>query len=194
MKELHGLIDTPRAVNRFTNTYRLLRATLQAGELDGFERPDAREYRAVLLLLALLVGRPYLSRSILRALGKRDRAESWQAFAAALVPEERVDARLDETRRYVRNTLDHRIGAADAERWHILSEVLKAIRHTGDLTIGDFQPWVRRVARYAVHPLRFERPVELELARSEAVAAEETFRAEAEAPGDAPEASGSGEA
>lgn len=165
LKSLHALIDTPRAVNRLTNTYRLLRATLRERELTEFETEGATGYRAVLLLLALLIGRPYLARFLLRALDQQGDADvPWPNVAGSLEPTRSVTLEADDTRKSVLlNSVCHRILLADVERWQVLGEILRRIPKTDDLTVGDMRPWVRRIARYAVHPLRFERPDELEM-------------------------------
>jgi hypothetical protein len=54
-------LRTPRAVKKFTNLYRLVRARLDARELDRFldeEGDDIAEYQAVLMLLGVLIAFP----------------------------------------------------------------------------------------------------------------------------------------
>ncbi len=57
---LGPLVSTPRAAKRLINLYRLLRARLRGADLDEFLNTSSREtpHRAVLLLLAVLVGHP----------------------------------------------------------------------------------------------------------------------------------------
>ncbi len=68
-----GVLDTPRAVKKFTNLYRLVRAGLDAdsGELDAFldaEGGDIPEYQAVLILLAVIIAFPDEASEFLRSL------------------------------------------------------------------------------------------------------------------------------
>jgi hypothetical protein len=60
---LAAFIPTPRAAKRFTNIYRLLKAPLDPEELLIFEGTafSPGEFRAPMLLLAILTGFPHLS-------------------------------------------------------------------------------------------------------------------------------------
>ena len=64
---LHVFIGTPRLAKRFVNIYRLIR--VRAASLDGdfssFIRRDTGDYRAVLALLAVVVGRADVASDIL---------------------------------------------------------------------------------------------------------------------------------
>ena len=64
---LHVFIGTPRLAKRFVNIYRLIR--VRAASLDGdfssFIRRDTGDYRAVLTLLAIVVGRADVASDIL---------------------------------------------------------------------------------------------------------------------------------
>lgn len=57
---LFALIPTPRAAKRFSNTYRILKATVRGGRLAQFEGTDEvpGDFQAPMLLLALLIGSP----------------------------------------------------------------------------------------------------------------------------------------
>ena len=64
---LHVFIGTPRLAKRFVNIYRLIRvraATLD-GDFSSFIRRDTGDYRAVLTLLAVGVGRADIAPDIL---------------------------------------------------------------------------------------------------------------------------------
>jgi hypothetical protein len=66
---LRALLETPRAVKRFVNLYRLVRAPIVDEKLEGFIGPDGRgEYQAVLVLLAVLVAAPESCRALIGAL------------------------------------------------------------------------------------------------------------------------------
>ncbi|HEX8920896.1 MAG TPA: P-loop NTPase fold protein, partial [Pyrinomonadaceae bacterium] len=84
MKKLHKLIPSPRATKRFINVYRLIRASVDIDdevvlkEFVGDEKQG--EYRAVLLLLAILVGYPDQATEILRDLLEKKHTETWWEF------------------------------------------------------------------------------------------------------------------
>ena len=59
---LGRIVRTPRSAKRLVNVYRMLRVSVQAHDLRRFTRPDTGDYRAVVLLLAVLVGRPHDAR------------------------------------------------------------------------------------------------------------------------------------
>ncbi|WP_218141537.1 P-loop NTPase fold protein [Nitrosovibrio tenuis] len=73
MKELTKLIGrSPRAVKRFLNCYRLIRAGLQPTEIAVFIGKDGKsgEFKAVMILLALITGNPSISLYFLNELEK----------------------------------------------------------------------------------------------------------------------------
>lgn len=66
---LREVLETPRAVKRFVNLYRLVRAPVVDEKLDRFIGPDGRgEFQAVLVLLAVLVAAPASCRRLIQAL------------------------------------------------------------------------------------------------------------------------------
>jgi WD40 repeat protein len=65
MTRLGGLVPTPRAAKRLVNIYRLVRIGIPNAELSDFTGDvDAGPYRAVQVLLAILVGHPKAARTI----------------------------------------------------------------------------------------------------------------------------------
>ena len=82
---LGGIVPTPRAAKRLVNIYRMLRVSVPEDELGAFG-PDSDgggEYQAVILLLAILVGRPAEAEKIfsdLRAAGAD--ASIWEVLGA----------------------------------------------------------------------------------------------------------------
>ena len=82
MKRLHELIPSPRAAKRFVNVYRLVKAKAEANE-ERFERltfPFGGDYRAALLLLAILTGFPEQAAEILGDLIKSSGGGAWWEF------------------------------------------------------------------------------------------------------------------
>lgn len=63
---LAPLLGTPRTVKRLANVYRVLRARIPAAELDGYLQRG--EYGAVLLLLAVVLGRPLAAPAVFERL------------------------------------------------------------------------------------------------------------------------------
>jgi len=61
---------SPRALKRFINVYRLLKAGLDSTELDAFMagKGSVSRYRAILLLLAVVTGMPSISQLFFRTL------------------------------------------------------------------------------------------------------------------------------
>ena len=81
LRELGGIISTPRAAKRLVNIYRMLRVSVPDGELEAFRDEKAGEYQAVVLLLGILVGRPALAESVFRSImASADDAEIWQVL------------------------------------------------------------------------------------------------------------------
>jgi hypothetical protein len=74
--QLSAFVPTPRSAKRFTNIYRLLKAPLDPGQLSIFEGQKASpgEFRAPMLLLAILTGFPHLSVALFGAITQQDPA------------------------------------------------------------------------------------------------------------------------
>jgi hypothetical protein len=83
---LAPLVPSPRAAKRLVNLYRLVRARLYGTKLDDFLIARVREapYRAVLLLLAILVGRPAAAPSLFLALQQAKPDDELSALLATV--------------------------------------------------------------------------------------------------------------
>ncbi|KPM55994.1 hypothetical protein ACG83_12425 [Frankia sp. R43] len=69
VQRLRPMLETPRALKRFVNLYRLVRAGIPDNELDDFIGTDENgPYQAVLVLLAVLVADPEGGRTLIKAL------------------------------------------------------------------------------------------------------------------------------
>jgi hypothetical protein len=121
------LVDTPRAVKRFLNTYQLLRVSVD--DVDDFLA--RREYEPVLVLLALMTGTVGLTDERVLELASMTETD----FAKFLFPLYEV-AGEDERR--------------PREGWH---EVVSACDKlpTETLTPAVIRDWLPRVARYSFH-------------------------------------------
>ena len=72
LTSLLPLIPTPRAAKRLVNVYRLVKARVATADLPSFEDPVTGRCRPVLLLLALLFGRPGQAEELLRRLAQKE--------------------------------------------------------------------------------------------------------------------------
>jgi hypothetical protein len=74
IRELAGMIASPRSAKRLANLYRIVRATLDDSALDAL---IAGKYRLTQLCLAIVIGQPALSAELFSAiLGKKMRSRS----------------------------------------------------------------------------------------------------------------------
>jgi len=150
MKKLFPLIPSPRAAKRFVNIYRLLRASAPAENRAAFIGDEEYgQHRAVLALLAILIGYPSEATDILQVLlelkqqpGKEPRNLEWWRFF----------------RRFDPDNPDNKGTGPDAdspqaenvERWRELKSKLKKTGLLGeDQLCNDFIEWAEEVARYS---------------------------------------------
>ena len=129
LAELAELVPTPRAAKRLANTYRLLRAPLEQAALEALV---AGEHRAVLTLLAALVGAPGAANQAFGALLAEPPETPWSEFLTRL---EAAPVRT-ETRQ--------------------LAAALRAVTERTGLAgeLRTFQSWTPRVARYSFETSR----------------------------------------
>lgn len=83
---LSSLVRSPRAAKRLLNLYRLLRARFAGDELAEFLSDGTREapFRAVLVLLSVLVGHPEAARDLFATLGGADPDDAFLDSASSL--------------------------------------------------------------------------------------------------------------
>jgi hypothetical protein len=81
MKQFHDVISTPRAVKRFVNVYRLVKARVPDERASAFQG-DATggEHRAVIFLLAMLIGYPWETTDMMRDLTEERGDHDWWAW------------------------------------------------------------------------------------------------------------------
>ena len=68
LKSLSAFVTTPRLAKRMVNVFRLLKSRISLKELSSFRDETTGRYRPMLLLLALLYGRPELATVLFRSL------------------------------------------------------------------------------------------------------------------------------
>jgi hypothetical protein len=72
------LVSTPRAVKRLVNVYRMLRVSVPPGGAGAFDPRGGREFEVVVVLLAILVGRPALAPGVFASImSAGDDADAW---------------------------------------------------------------------------------------------------------------------
>ncbi|MBO0821158.1 MAG: hypothetical protein J2P26_09940, partial [Nocardiopsaceae bacterium] len=115
MTRLGGLLPTPRAAKRLVNIYRLVRIGIPEAELSAFTG-DGAPYRAVQVLLAILVGHPKAARTIFTDLLAPDTddlatvAGKWDETDASFLVIKTELSRLRAERSLT-------VTAADCQRW-----------------------------------------------------------------------------
>jgi KAP family P-loop domain len=150
MKKLFPLIPSPRAAKRFVNIYRLLRASAPAENRAAFIGDEEHgQHRAVLALLAILIGYPdeatYILQGLLglkQSLGKKPWNVEWWRFFQQFVPDnpENEGTGPDADSQQVEV----------AERWRDLnSKLIKTGLISAHQACDDFIDWAEEVARYS---------------------------------------------
>lgn len=82
LRELGKIVATPRAAKRLVNIYRMLRVSIPDEELEAFRPEGGREYQAVVLLLAVLVGRLSVAEAFfLQVMASSDDDDIWQVIS-----------------------------------------------------------------------------------------------------------------
>ena len=162
MQRLAGLFRTPRAVKRFVNTYRLVRALVKQTELEEFEGTAAEPgtYRWAMLLLAVMAGYPNVALRFVQHLGEAEPSSDFRAFTArafappaavaspAAPPAERSKARGSRPKRAPPPVA----AAVDpfAAEWAALGRALETV--DAPQTVSELLPWLQRVVRFSFVP------------------------------------------
>lgn len=163
MRRLAPLFRTPRAVKRFVNTYRILRAGVRTHELAHFEgaRGSPGTYRAAQLLLAVMVGHANVAPRFMRLLAQPPTAtravDSWATFLDRARADAGRPVASPEARPSARRGAPAAAAAAPSPRnweeveWRQLCDALRRATE-GDFPVAhvaELQPWIRKVARYS---------------------------------------------
>jgi predicted nucleic acid-binding Zn-ribbon protein len=169
MEHLARVFRTPRAVKRFINTYRFLRAGVRPHELVLFEgdRDAPGTYRAALVLLAVVVSysnvAPRFLRRIIDTITNGGAEQSWIEFlrsaradAGNLAPKsaKAVPATPRKGTRKSSSAEDAKPRAPqnwDEVEWQQLLEALSIVssEEFPVHTVGELTQWIRIVARYS---------------------------------------------
>jgi len=137
--QLSAFISTPRGAKRFTNIYRLLKAPLDPDELSIFEGLETTpgEFRAPMLLLAILTGFPRLSVALFGAITQQD------AFTFS-------------PRDFFADVASHSVAGPEVER---LQTCLNPLLEGALLKSGEpFVRWAPQVARFSFYTAKVAEP------------------------------------
>jgi hypothetical protein len=141
MQRLSPLFRTPRSAKRFVNTYRLIRATVEAADRPEFEgtREAPGSYRLVLLLLSVVAGYPNVAPRLLLRLAATAKQPTltWAGFVKQC--------------RATLTSSGPEVEFGDSSEWRDLCDGLDRVSRT-DLAprqVAALYPWIPRVARYS---------------------------------------------
>ena len=142
------LVPTPRAAKRLANTYRLLRASLDADEMQRFLPQRGGEFRIAGLLLGTVIGFPNQAESLFRA-GLAPDAGTWWGVVDEAKDRARADSSSGKAGANHVEPIDA-VEALDRETWGRLHEALTAFRQVElpeDLQL--YRHWIPKVGRFS---------------------------------------------
>jgi len=147
MRDFYELISTPRAIKRFVNVYRLLKARVPDERVEVLRGVGKQgEYSAAIFLLALLVGYPSEATDMMRDLTEETSTEAWWEWLEKFLSKAKAEAAEKQT------------GESSAQRAERLAELqrrLERLRVRLDKTsvalpASDvFRHWTPYVARFS---------------------------------------------
>jgi LysM repeat protein len=167
IKALYPFISTPRLVKRFLNIYRLIRASAssQGENFENFINAERGEYRAALILLAIVVGRADVAAEILNDLpfGRRKKFTTW--LKNAYTEKDEMESQLNKEptayRQKTRKTTSpsekqsrlEELREAVLEISRDIKEVAKDLDSQGgppfDDRLATYRKWAPAVGRYS---------------------------------------------
>ncbi|SDC17720.1 P-loop NTPase fold protein [Actinokineospora iranica] len=141
VKRLRPLLDTPRAVKKLVNLYRLVRTDVAEDALDEFVGDDlghgAGAYQAVLVLLAVTVTAPHRARTLMLALRETPDDQAITDVLAALAADDPAWDPLVDLLRRIGGAVVLRTDAGTYRRW--AGTVSRFSFDTDDLVESDDQ-------------------------------------------------------
>jgi len=138
---LFSFVPSPRAAKRFSNIYRLLKAPLNGEQLSRFEGTEAApgEFRATMLLLAVLTGFPDSSAEVFKRVRENQ--------AKSTPPKD-----------FFRDAAKAGIRKTDEDRFRTCVEPLLSDGFTDEM--APFSAWSFRVARFSFESTRGTRTLD----------------------------------
>lgn len=147
--QLTAMLPTPRAVKRFINIYRLIRARIPPLDLPEFvsERQGPCEYQVVMVLLAMLTGFPRQASHVFGKVLSLQKGSPWSDVVDALEPKELQGTGAQR----FSNGVVPSMGAAEAADWRRLFTALSTLQPEAPLPsmLEPYKRWARRVARFS---------------------------------------------
>lgn len=146
IQHLAAMIPTPRAVKRFVNVYRFIRAKLPVQDLPGFVGTTEKsgEFQVVMVLLAMLTGFPRQSPYVFRKIIHAEKTASWRNTISGLRPQQRTG--INDNTYY--NSLLPNLSKAEAIEWKRLYLAFSTLENIPD-EMGSYALWAREVARFS---------------------------------------------
>ena len=132
MSHAYGGLSTPRAANRFVNTYRLIRSLLTDKEQTLFFEQKDGDYKKAITMLTILVGCPVEAELVINKLVQADPNMTWEKMLT---------------------NFPTGYGGLDSEKTGRLELVVNNFPGLKKASVGPYQEWARRVARYAFRPI-----------------------------------------
>ncbi|MGD8925262.1 MAG: P-loop NTPase fold protein, partial [Thioalkalispiraceae bacterium] len=143
---LYRLFNTPRAVKRFVNTYRIFRARLPDSMLEKYVGNDNEigEYRCVMVLLGIITGFPSLAPKTMDVLFNQNSDTDWAYFVNAL-----SQSTLTEND-FPTNEMPQSISEMETD-WVRMCDALSDLGKDGSLPFDmqTFARWTPQVARFS---------------------------------------------
>jgi hypothetical protein len=172
MKSLFSLMPSPRAVKRFVNIYRLLRASARASGEAFISGQGEGPFTAAMLLLAIQTGYPAEAAEMIHQLVTQKPQKKWWGFIdsfkvqAATQPAPTPNGSQGATSSATAPTGSQaatscaapngsqtpgRVQNGETSGWNELLEKLSGLRQTvrDDRSCADFVKWAPEVARYS---------------------------------------------
>jgi hypothetical protein len=150
MEELTPLLGrSPRALKRFINVYRLVKAGLRDDEKPTFlvGAGASGEYKTVMFLLALITNHPSIAQKLFRAVDAKIPLEAKRQDAPPGPVEESESRQIWETLRG--HIEDNTPNIENDENWTRIAEWLEKNEAQFPVNWRRLDRWVQRVARYS---------------------------------------------
>jgi hypothetical protein len=126
-----SLLPTPRAVKKLINLYRLIRIAIPDGQLASFVGgPAGGPYQVVILLLAVIVGKPGTAAAAFTAIREEESAKG-------------------DIVTLLRNAATEDVSLDIAREFHRMADLIVSIRSETVIysQVADYQTWLPIVAR-----------------------------------------------
>jgi hypothetical protein len=143
MDQLAAIVGrSPRAVKRFVNVYRLIRAGISTSDYYAFVGTAAKpgDYQIVLLLLAIVIGEPTIAQSLFRYVDEQPKGQSLSEFMTKMPATKAKAPRFK-----------------GSKEWSVIEAFIKdySKREGARVTVEQLQVYQHRVGQYSFRVGRF---------------------------------------